>query len=344
MEAWLKPMLCKPADVVPEGPEWILEPKFDGWRAVVHRAECVRLYAGRNGSDYSRRLVYIEDELLELPPDTAVDGELVGPSWGHVQSVMTAGGAVTNYHDVKLVVFDVLRLSGHDLRAVPWRDRRALLEKLIGGRFQHVSLTPTGPSTPAAYDAIVGAGGEGVVCKRQDSRYVNSRSGLWVKVKSKATCEATVVGFKQGDSWKVGSFEVELCDGGARTTVKCGTDERHQEADEHPERWLGVVIEIEHNGLSTNGIPRHPRFLRRRDDRLPERKPRTARVGREVKRMTNWMRNYGAMGDAKLLKCLRELEAGTGDATARVVQHDGDVDEHIAAAKAAAEAKGLVAA
>jgi hypothetical protein len=40
-----------------------------------------------------------------------------------------------------------------------------------------------------------------------------------------------------------------------------------REITANPERWLGTVVEIKHHGLSADGVPRHPQFLRRRDDR-----------------------------------------------------------------------------
>jgi hypothetical protein len=64
----------------------------------------------------------------------------------------------------------------------------------------------------------------------------------------------------------VGAFEIALLDSGARTTIKCGTDARHIEATEHPERWLGAILEVRHHGISKDGIPRHPQFSRRRTD------------------------------------------------------------------------------
>jgi hypothetical protein len=55
------------------------------------------------------------------------------------------------------------------------------------------------------------------------------------------------------------------------------------------------------------------------------------------------MRNYKAMGDAKLTLCVRELENQWGDAFHRA---SGDanysVDEHLSAAREAARGRGLI--
>lgn len=56
---------------------------------------------------------------------------------------------------------------------------------------------------------------------------------------------------------------------------------------------------------------------------------------------TGWIRNYGAMKPEKLATCIAELEEGTGDAVARVENHDGSVERNLAAARQAARLKGM---
>jgi hypothetical protein len=123
MEAFLKPMLCGKADLVPEGDEWVAEPKFDGWRAVTHVGDQVRMFCGREGSEYSGKLPYIERVLRTiLPPDSVVDGELLGSEWGDVQGVMTRGNGQPHVPSsavpaLTYVLFDITRLNGEDLHA-----------------------------------------------------------------------------------------------------------------------------------------------------------------------------------------------------------------------------------
>lgn len=355
MEQWMRPMLCASADVVPGGPDWIAEAKIDGWRLLAHRSkdeEVASLYAGRNGSKYTGQLPYLARSLCEaLPPDTVLDGELVGTGWGQVQSVMTGSHPHKPHeHDPALtyVVFDVLRLKGHDVRQWPWHRRRKVLEAIVA---EHVRLSVLMDSTEGSLEIALEHGFEGLVCKRRDSKYVNTRSAAWVKVKPQQSCEAKVVGFKagkKGTRWEngVGAFVVELVDSGVRTTVKCGTDARHVEANDHPGRWLGQVIEIRHHGLSRDGVPRHPQFHRRRDDMTtaPARPVRTAPTPKERPVGGPSGRNYRAMKDPKLLKCIEELRKRDGDAYQRVVAKDADPAADLAIAEAEAEARDLHAA
>jgi hypothetical protein len=57
---------------------------------------------------------------------------------------------------------------------------------------------------------------------------------------------------------------------------------------------------------------------------------------------TGWMRNYGAMGDVKLMRCVREFERGYGDAVARVEQRGGSIEDNRAKCEYEALKKGLI--
>jgi ATP-dependent DNA ligase len=340
VESWLLPMLCPSGgvDVPPEGEDWTYEAKIDGWRSAcwITATNGVLMYGGRNGAEYTGKLPYIEQELqMLLPPDSAVDGELMGGAvgWGDVQGVMTRGDGphvpTPAIPALSYVIFDVLRVNGTDVRGLPWSTRRTLLEQASWEFGTHVKLSPTIPAAngEAVLASLLDQGFEGLVAKRRSGRYINGRSGLWEKCKPNYTADAIIVGFKPGTgslTGRVGAFEIELLDendkpNGVRTRVKCGTQERHDDATAHPERWLNHTIEITHLGLGeSTGKPRSPNFSRRRDDRTPApARKRTASTPtsprREVKRMDGSSgRNYGAMGDAKLLKCIRELRAAQG--------------------------------
>lgn len=371
MDGSLRPMLATAGELVPAIGEWSIEPKMDGWRAIVHRTadDQVRLYGGRNGSDYSSQLPEIEEQVRALVPlDTVLDGELTGQTgWGDVQSVMTRGATSPTLRlGIVLTAFDILRVAGEDARQLPQAMRRQLLESIqFDGR---VRLIPSGPASQAKHEELVGLGAEGSVCKRADARYVAGRSPAWVKIKVKATAEAVVVGFKDAERGSrldglVGAFEVEMLDAQrAQTTVKCRTDEMHAEVTRNRGEWLGRIIEIEHNGLGATGKPRHPRFLRVRDDRVDteafskswaseahrERNlaaassfPATPSPGRkEVRRVGPTRRNYGAMGGAKLLKVIDELESG-GDAAQRAIDKGFDPQEDLRIAREIAEGRGI---
>lgn len=276
-------MLCTQAQQLPAGPGWAIEPKLDGWRLVAHRWDAgVRVYGGRNSSDYTGQLPYLERELLELPVGTALDGEIVaGAGWGSVQSVMTSAGAhAPNDASPALTffVFDILRIGETFTRFNPWIERRRLLEELMS-RFdlEHVKLVPAvldEPTPTRLLGRLLAEGFEGAVAKAIDSPYLGDRHPTWLKVKYEATDEARIIGFKEGSGSRAGThgaFEIEMLDeegnpSGIRTRCKI-QDTIHAAVNANPGAWLDAIIEVKHNGLGKSGKPRHPQYLRRRDDR-----------------------------------------------------------------------------
>src|SRR5262249_8366912 len=102
------------------------------------------------------------------------------------------------------MLFDVLWLDGHPTTALPYRDRRALLEKLTlaGPAWQTPAATVgNGQAVLAAAEGLGMAGG---VAKPLDSVYQpGKRSDAWRKVKTYLGQELVVGG------WLVGSGRLE---------------------------------------------------------------------------------------------------------------------------------------
>lgn len=362
--SYLRPMLCSSEDAPPFGPKWAAEGKLDGWRFIVVRTDDgVKSYGGRNASSYSGMLPYLDESLMYLPVGTVLDGELMHDlGFDAVGSVMKSNvphKPSVGDQPLSYIVFDMLAMGGRDMRKMAWSERRQVIETLADG-LAHVQISETYDVSDEAMaakslEAAIDNGLEGLVCKRRDSHYSSTRSKAWVKVKPQQTADAKVVGFKPGKAgsrWagKVGAFEVELIANGARTTIKCGTDEAHEEAHAHPERWLGKIIEFKHHGLGRDGVPRHPTSPRRRDDLAPriaskpKRAPSSAVAPKQSStiRPGGWSkRNYGAMHDEKLKRCLSELEGGYGDAYQRCMAKGGDPQADLAVARNVAAGRNL---
>lgn len=379
MDSSLKPMLCSPVDEVPVDGLWAIEPKLDGWRGIAHVEEGaelgtgdaaqfaagVHMYGGRNGASYAGKLPYIERALVvALPPDSAVDGEIVGAGWGDVQGVMTRGDGPhipsKAVPALTYVIFDVLRLAGEDLRALPWSERRERLESLTFAE-QGLELSPAGDASQEAHEKFLALGLEGSVCKHKDSPYRNGRSPHWVKIKPQETIDAKIVGFKEGtgsNAGLAGAIKFEL-PGGVESTCKILDKQLRAAATEEPEMFIGRTIEVKHHGVQTSGKVRHPQFLRFRDDKdqLTEREiqvreailqtaeprqTRKAQAHEAIKEPTRRMRNYGAMGDAKLLDSRSSLEMQAGEAYERCIDRgSGNPDADLAVVRQLCEEKGL---
>lgn len=92
------------------------------------------------------------------------------------------------------MAFDVLAADGRDVRPLPLRERRAVLERLAAGWAPPLQVSPVTTSESQARAWFVDyrpAGIEGLVVKAASGVYVPGRRD-WVKVKSRETAEVIV--------------------------------------------------------------------------------------------------------------------------------------------------------
>ena len=308
-------MLATPGrDLPPDDGTWAYEMKWDGMRALVGvEAGSVRL-TSRAGNDATARFPEIAPLAEALGGvDALLDGELVAldpegvPSFERLQPRMQAHGRAAvergmATQPVVLMLFDVLWLAGHSTCDLPYRERRALLERLelAGPSWQ------TPPTTYATEGSGAGAavlatsralGLEGVVAKRVDSPYrPGKRSDSWRKVKTTLGQELVVGGWLPGAGrleGQLGSLLVgyHLPDGGALRfagRVGSGIDatarERLERAlaplrrDRSPfvetprlpkPHWVEpeLVVEVVFHEWTTAGVLRAPRYKGLRDDK-----------------------------------------------------------------------------
>ena len=198
MPRFVEPMLATPGTAVPDGADWLVEVKWDGYRtqALVRggRTE-LRSRNGADAGDWFPRLRGDADWIDAA--EAAVDGEVVAldeagrPDFGRLQERLgdASGGVV-------LVAFDLLHLDGFSLLDVPLEARKALLaSRLRPDPRVQISAHAVGGG-PAFFDAAVAHGLEGVVAKRRRSRYApGRRSGDWIKRKGRPGQELVVGGW-----------------------------------------------------------------------------------------------------------------------------------------------------
>lgn len=196
---FVPPMLATLVKNLPEGPEWEYELKLDGYRLqAIRHADKVRLYS-RRGSDFTKKFTRIATAASKIKePSFVLDGEAVvadthgRPSFQMLQnrSSLPPGWSLAYY------AFDLLHLNGQDLKAKPLKERRALLEKLLGN--SGVLLSQTLPGTLKEITAAVRQHGlEGIVAKRLDSKYeTGRRSPFWLKHPLKPKQDFVIGGYR----------------------------------------------------------------------------------------------------------------------------------------------------
>jgi ATP-dependent DNA ligase len=218
-------MLAKLADDIPEG-DFLFEPKWDGFRAIVFRGDDDVYIQSRDSRPLDRYFPELHDELLaKLPSGCVVDGEIV---------IATADGLDFDALQLRLhpaasrvaklaasspssfVAFDVLAVDGVDLMAQPQTIRRKQLEQLLAGARRPLHLTPVTRDRAVAQDwhrRFEGAGLDGVMVKPGTAPYQPGKRAM-IKVKHARTADCVVAGFRRykGVADAVGSLLLGLYD------------------------------------------------------------------------------------------------------------------------------------
>jgi bifunctional non-homologous end joining protein LigD len=300
MPAKLGPQLAVAADEAPDGPDWLHEVKFDGYRLLIFRAgDSVRILS-RAGLDWTARLPDIANAARDrLRTNAVLDGEAVLLDARGISDFQALQNAIHNRRSSALVfiAFDLPWCDGHDLTRTPLEQRRALLRALIGvrqeGRLrfsEHIE-----GNGPAAFARVCESGLEGIVSKRRNSPYAQSRTPAWVKVKcfnqqefvigafsapegSREELGALLLGYYQGASLR---FAGKVGTGfSAETLRKLGTQLRPlvqpgppfanppTGAEARGVTWVRpeLVAQVQFRDWTADGVIRHTSFRGLRDD------------------------------------------------------------------------------
>jgi len=221
----IEPMLAKLTEELPAG-EYLYEPKWDGFRAIVFRGEDDVYIQSRDSRPLDRYFPELHDTLLaRLPKDCVVDGEIVivtehGLDFDVLQLRLHPAASrvakLAKETPSSFVAFDLLAVDGRSLMDEPQAARRVALEKLLGKVKPPVHLTPVTRDRTLALDWLTrfeGAGLDGVIAKPVSSTYQPGKRAM-LKIKHARTAECVVAGFrwhKSGDD-VVGSLLLGLYD------------------------------------------------------------------------------------------------------------------------------------
>jgi bifunctional non-homologous end joining protein LigD len=207
----LSPMQCSVADRPFSSPQWLFEPKLDGYRVIATLNHGEISLASRRGIDCSAEYPWLVEALRHQPYQDAIfDGEIVAlddlgrPSFQLLQNRASEPRPFLVYY-----AFDVLYRDGYDLRGMPLEQRKTLLSASLvpapGDRVRIVEAFPEHGQT--MYQAALENGMEGIVAKRRDSRYeTGKRTDAWLKIKATQSDEFVVGGYTVGSGARASTF------------------------------------------------------------------------------------------------------------------------------------------
>jgi bifunctional non-homologous end joining protein LigD len=112
-----------------DGPEWLFEPKYDGFRGLFYLSGRRCEFRSKRGNvlrRFEQLCHWVREELVER--DVILDGEVVALDEQGRQDfrLLMRGGGSMHY-----AVFDVLWLKGKDLRECSLSRRKRILSRLV---------------------------------------------------------------------------------------------------------------------------------------------------------------------------------------------------------------------
>jgi bifunctional non-homologous end joining protein LigD len=305
LPSFLEPSLPQVTDKAPSGPRWVHEIKYDGYRIQARiDGSDIRLLT-RKGLDWTSRFATIAVALKDLGLSSALlDGEVVVedsagiPSFSLLQAELAAGRGERFHY----FLFDVLYCEGFDLTKATLRDRKALLQQIVG------ALPPNSPirfsehleqDGPTMFEHASRLGLEGIVSKRADLPYRGGRGDHWLKTKGVHRQEFIILGYVPSTvaSGTIGALLAGYYDRGKLyyagrvgsgysseqsrrlrsaldkiAAAKPALANKLPAGAEKGVRWAEprLVCEVEYRGWTTENLIRQSAFIGLREDRPAE--------------------------------------------------------------------------
>ena len=209
-------MLAEAATHPFNDPDWVYEPKWDGFRVIaqIHNG-AVRLLS-RNLYSFTETFRPVAEALREFPTSLVLDGEMVVlnekglpdfealQQWLHPRKRMSG---VLAY-----MVFDCLYVHGHPLLTRKLEDRQAVLRGLrpaLAADAVRITEALSGMDGRLAFRECARLGLEGVVAKRRASPYrPGVRTRDWVKISVRHREEFVVGGYLAARAGHLGALIV----------------------------------------------------------------------------------------------------------------------------------------
>ncbi len=304
--AWVQPELATLTSDRFSDPGWIFERKLDGERCLVFREGSRARLMTRNKKEITATYPELAGALAgQADVDFVADGEIVAfaggrTSFARLQQRMQAARPdpeLISSVRVYFYLFDLMFVSGYDIRKLPLRERKGLLRGLISytGPLRFTAHRNT--DGEEYWRQACGRGWEGLIAKRADAPYRAGRSRDWLKFKCESSQEFVIGGYTDPQGTRSGFGALLLGyyrpDGQLAYAGKVGTgfDERtlsslratlaglerpmppfdRGELPQAGVHWTEprLVAQVAFTEWTPAGQLRHPRYLGLRRDKDP---------------------------------------------------------------------------
>ena len=209
MPTEIHPMLATSVDEPFDGPDWLFEIKWDGYRAVAFIENGKVRLVSRNQNELTARYPELKDLAKSVKAKTAIlDGEVVAldqqgrASFSLMQQrtgFRPGGrrGAANADVPVLYYAFDLLYLDGYDWRKLPLEDRKKKLASILVTQDSLRYSDHYENQGKALFEIAREKGLEGILAKKSDSIYQERRSSEWLKIKIRHRVECVIGGYTE---------------------------------------------------------------------------------------------------------------------------------------------------
>lgn len=243
---------------------YYISEKYDGIRAVWDGKQL----KSRTNKKIEAPMWFIQ----QLPSGVPLDGELyIGRGlFEQTASIVSKKSPINSeWKRIKYYVFDL------PLSSEPFNKRYEQLKELVTTQCKKDcvmvvpkhSIVGSRGEMKQMFENVVAKGGEGVMLRRANSKYVQKRSSDLLKVKPTDDAEAIITGMIEGkgkDAGTMGALQVVL-KGDTSKAFKIGTGfsaENRRTMWATKDKLIGTMVTFGYKGLTAKGIPRHPAFMR----------------------------------------------------------------------------------
>ena len=199
--------LCEPREKAFTRAGWWFELKLDGFRLLAAKQNGQARLVFRRGREATDYFPEIAAAVLALPlDDLIIDGELVIQDAGGrpIFQKLLKRSTLKHQRDIDAMArelpavffgFDLLSFDGRDLRGLPLRERKKLLQSVLpkDGRLRY--LDHVEEQGEALLELVRQQKLEGVVAKRADAPYRGERCDDWLKIALTRIADFAVVGY-----------------------------------------------------------------------------------------------------------------------------------------------------
>lgn len=228
----------------------LIQLKYDGWWCKANFVDGVAHYHSETDREFDT------SHSFGLDGCTLIGEFMRGTQWSQQPQ-----------HKGRFYVYDIWSIFGEPITTETYSARYKLLRKLkLPSVYSLVENFRIGDFDPVWSRYIMREGFEGVVFRRTTS----NMGDAIMRCKREYTLDGIVVAFGQGQgkySDTLGYVTVQL-PSGTTTDVGGGFTDAERDAiwNDKP-AYLGKVMEFTANAIFESGAPRHPRFVRWREDK-----------------------------------------------------------------------------